>query len=78
MDHCWLQRGGGKLNWETIHGLFLYAVYGGRIDNDADVCVLKTYLSQYFNDDLLSGSGPSRGAPHQHFASLATHSLIQI
>ena len=22
---------------ETIHGLFLFAVYGGRIDNDADV-----------------------------------------
>jgi hypothetical protein len=25
------------------------------------VRVLKTYLDQYFNDDLLTGSGPSRG-----------------
>ena len=52
---------GGSFNWETIHGLFINAVYGGRIDNDYDLRVLVTYLHQYFNDDMLAGTGPGRG-----------------
>eukprot|EP01052_Picozoa_sp_SAG31_P000354 SAG31_NODE_11_length_38734_cov_21.263854_4_plen_1070_part_00 len=52
---------GGRFSWETIHGLFVNAVYGGRIDNEYDVRVLVTYLHQYFNDDMLAGTGPGRG-----------------
>ncbi|XP_077984893.1 cytoplasmic dynein 2 heavy chain 1-like [Glandiceps talaboti] len=46
--------------WKFVHGLYESAIYGGRVDNVFDVRVLKSYLEQYFNDDVLSGSG-SRG-----------------
>mmetsp|Transcript_41826 Transcript_41826/g.82044 ORF Transcript_41826/g.82044 Transcript_41826/m.82044 type:complete len:4055 (+) Transcript_41826:307-12471(+) len=44
----------GSLPWQTIWGLMEFAIYGGRIDNDHDVRVLVTYLSQYFNPEALS------------------------
>lgn len=47
----------GKLPWQTILGLFEFAIYGGRIDNDHDVRVLVTYLAKYFNQHVLSAKG---------------------
>ena len=62
------QAGGrSAMNWKTMHGLFLNAIYGGRIDNDSDIAVLATYLHQFFNDEVLGsgsssgGAGPNRG-----------------
>ena len=43
-----------------IHGLFENAIYGGRVDNPFDMRVLRSYLAQYFNKDVLSGGGARR------------------
>lgn len=32
------------LSWETLHGLFENAIYGGRIDESFDMRVLRAYL----------------------------------
>jgi hypothetical protein len=37
--------------------LYDQAVYGGRIDNPIDTDVLKSYLTAYFNNSYLSGTG---------------------
>jgi len=44
------------IKWETMYGLFENAIYGGRIDNDFDTRVLRAYLEQYFNVDVLEGN----------------------
>ncbi|EGD76743.1 dynein heavy chain isotype 1B [Salpingoeca rosetta] len=46
---------GGDRDWVTLHGLFLNALYGGRVDNVFDAQVLETYLHDYFADEVLSG-----------------------
>lgn len=53
----------GKQNqWDFIHGLFENAIYGGRVDNPFDMQVLRSYLGQYFNGDVLGGgSAKMRG-----------------
>lgn len=51
-----------KNQWDFIHGLFENAIYGGRVDNPFDMQVLRSYLSQYFNSDVLGGgSAKMRG-----------------
>lgn len=47
---------GGEIQWDYIHGLFEQAVYGGRVDNAIDNDVLRSYLTQYFNNGMI-GSG---------------------
>jgi len=37
-------------DFELIRGLFLNAIYGGRVDNDFDVMVLDEYLKLAFNN----------------------------
>ncbi|KAF5402772.1 hypothetical protein PHET_03744, partial [Paragonimus heterotremus] len=39
--------------WSWIHGLFADAIYGGRMDNDFDSEVLRSYLVQMFSDDTV-------------------------
>ncbi|KAI9564905.1 hypothetical protein GHT06_008646 [Daphnia sinensis] len=39
--------------WEYVNGLLLNVIYGGRIDNSFDLRILRSYLAQYFNDDVL-------------------------
>ncbi|XP_022103094.1 cytoplasmic dynein 2 heavy chain 1-like isoform X1 [Acanthaster planci] len=46
-----------EMKWDFIHGLFENAIYGGRVDNPFDMRVLRSYLSQYFNKDTLTGGG---------------------
>lgn len=48
-----------QLPWATILGLFEFAVYGGRLDNNHDVRVLITYLKWYFSKEVLSVKGSS-------------------
>ena len=49
--------GSGGGDWETIHGLMMDSIYGGRVDNPFDQRVLKCYLDKYFNDKLIGGRG---------------------
>jgi hypothetical protein len=51
---------GGEIQWDYIHGLFDQAIYGGRVDNPIDTDVLRSYLMQYFNTAIISGSKGSR------------------
>ncbi|KAJ3146349.1 Cytoplasmic dynein 2 heavy chain 1 [Geranomyces michiganensis] len=48
--------------WAILHGLLENAIYGGRIDDVHDALKLKTYLAQFFNDDVFAvgGRSPSR------------------
>ena len=51
---------GKELEWDFIHGLFENAIYGGRVDNPFDMRVLRSYLAQYFNKEMLAGSSARR------------------
>lgn len=44
----------GKVDWRTVRGLMVDAIYGGRVDNPHDMRVLATYLRQYFNSDVVN------------------------
>ncbi|KAA3681040.1 dynein heavy chain 2, cytosolic [Paragonimus westermani] len=48
--------------WSWIHGLFADAIYGGRMDNDFDSEVLRSYLVHMFSDDTVQNLrlGPLR------------------
>ncbi|CAF0769940.1 unnamed protein product [Adineta steineri] len=54
------KQSGGEIQWDYIHGLFDQAVYGGRVDNPVDIDVLRSYLIQYFNSAVISGSKGSK------------------
>lgn len=43
----------GKIDWRTVRGLMVDAIYGGRVDNPHDMRVLVTYLRQFFNSDVV-------------------------
>lgn len=45
----------GRVDWRTVRGLMVDAIYGGRVDNPHDMRVLATYLRRYFNSDVVSG-----------------------
>jgi dynein heavy chain 2 len=45
---------GRDLPWNALRGLLDMAVYGGRIDNEFDSKVLKSYLLQFFSPETLS------------------------
>lgn len=46
----------GRLKWETLYGLLESAIYGGRVDNELDLRVLRAYLEQYYNDEVFNGN----------------------
>ena len=48
------QRGTGP-QWQKIYGILENAIYGGRIDNDFDLRVLRAYMANIFTDDVLKG-----------------------
>ena len=43
-----------RVDWRTVRGLMVDAIYGGRVDNPHDMRVLATYLRLYFNPDVVS------------------------
>ena len=47
---------GSPLDWATVHGLMMNAIYGGRIDNNYDYRVLEMYLRQFFNGQAIGTS----------------------
>ena len=46
--------GGGTPQWVTLRGLLENAVYGGRVDNEFDIMVLRTYLGQLFSAETFT------------------------
>lgn len=42
------------MQWNFVHGLFEFAIYGGRVDNPFDMQVLVSYLKQFFDSSVLS------------------------
>lgn len=44
----------GKVDWKTVRGLMVDAIYGGRVDNPHDMRVLTAYLQRYFNSEVVS------------------------
>lgn len=44
--------------WPKIYGLLENAIYGGRVDNDFDTRVLKTYMREIFKEACLKGQEP--------------------
>ncbi len=48
------------LDWDTIHGLYSNAIYGGRVDDVHDIRILVSYLKDFFNPDVIAGSAKAR------------------
>lgn len=46
---------GTGIQWQKVYGILENAIYGGRIDNDFDLRVLRTYMQQVFKDDTIKG-----------------------
>ena len=46
---------GTGIPWQKVYGILENAIYGGRIDNEYDLRVLKNYMQQVFKDDVLKG-----------------------
>ena len=41
--------------WTFVNGLMENAVYGGRVDNDFDMNILKSFLQIFFNNAVICG-----------------------
>ena len=41
--------------WTFVNGLMENAVYGGRVDNDFDMNILKAFLQMFFNNSVICG-----------------------
>ena len=57
------QSAGGSVDWRTIHGVLENAIYGGRMETEFDVRILRAYLSQYFNELTLAEAGSKKQLP---------------
>lgn len=44
-----------EIQWPTLYGLYENAIYGGRVDNEQDLRVLRAYLETYFNQNKMQG-----------------------
>jgi dynein heavy chain 2 len=49
---------GGSPQWQKIFGILENAIYGGRIDNEFDLRVLRAYIESLFRDQTLKGQLP--------------------
>jgi dynein heavy chain 2 len=50
----------GSFSWDYVHGLFRNAIYGGRIDNNHDLRIMESYLSSFFNSNILAGTNRAK------------------
>lgn len=46
-------KGGNTIPWQKVYGILENAIYGGRIDNEFDMKVLRTYMRQIFSDGTI-------------------------
>ena len=53
-----LETKGQAPQWQKVYGILENAIYGGRIDNEFDLRVLRAYIEQMFNDTVLKGQTP--------------------
>eukprot|EP00056_Hartaetosiga_gracilis_P017754 m.8317 g.8317 ORF g.8317 m.8317 type:complete len:4146 (-) comp6080_c0_seq1:66-12503(-) len=53
--------GDAHVDWTTLHGTILNALYGGRVDNVFDEKILSTYLREFFCDDVMQTGAHSSG-----------------
>ena len=62
----------GSPEWDFMHGLMQYAIYGGRVDNAFDMRVLISYLTQIFNNTTIPGqaSTPAKGGKGLPFGNI--------
>ena len=44
--------------WQKIYGILENAIYGGRVDNNFDLRVLRAYIENMFTDPILKGQQP--------------------
>ncbi|KAJ8297986.1 LOW QUALITY PROTEIN: hypothetical protein KUTeg_024517 [Tegillarca granosa] len=51
---------GQEMQWNFVHGLFEFAIYGGRVDNPFDNRVMVSYLKQFFDPSILSAQGRNK------------------
>lgn len=49
---------GGSPPWQKIYGILENAIYGGRVDNDFDLRVLRAYMEGLFKNSTLTGQEP--------------------
>jgi dynein heavy chain 2 len=52
---------GGAIPWQKVYGILENAIYGGRIDNEFDMRVLRTYMQGIFGEHTISGKQPLSG-----------------
>ncbi|KAL3878520.1 hypothetical protein ACJMK2_030860 [Sinanodonta woodiana] len=52
--------GNQEPQWQFIHGLFEFAIYGGRVDNPFDMGVMVSYVRQFFDSNVLSPHGKNK------------------
>ena len=51
-----LKEGGGRtIAWQKVYGILENAIYGGRVDNEFDMRVLRSYMTEVFKDATLKG-----------------------
>lgn len=67
-----------KVDWKTVRGLMVDAIYGGRVDNPHDMRVLATYLRRYFNSDVVSARYPFQDAQETPPPKLCFKSTISV
>ena len=57
-----ISRKSSNLDWDTIHGLYSNAIYGGRVDDVHDIRILNSYLEEFFRPDVISGNARPRAS----------------
>ena len=55
-----LAAGNENIDWKAIYGLMEDAIYGGRVDNVFDLRVLRSYLTTFFSDMIVSEKGAGK------------------
>lgn len=43
------------MSWQKVYGILENAIYGGRVDNEFDMRVLRSYMREVFADNTLKG-----------------------
>ncbi|XP_071126281.1 cytoplasmic dynein 2 heavy chain 1-like isoform X2 [Mytilus edulis] len=55
-----LCKSGSEVQWQFVHGLYEFAIYGGRVDNPFDLRVMVSYLKQFFDGSVLSSQSRNK------------------
>lgn len=50
-------------NWPAVRGFFEDAIYGGRIEQQLDIGILRAYLQEYMTPSMVSNSSSGELRP---------------